>query len=598
MTQRISRRVPFSPSTFFSVVLDVPSYHLFLPFCVASRIVSQQPAAAAGAASSSFTAQLTVGFRVFTESYVSEVRYARPHSIRVRATESSVFSRLESAWTLAAVEGDAEQCDVSFSIDFQVRSAMHAGAVKMFFGDVTQQQMQAFMQRCQQLQQQQQQQTSNRQQPQPAQSQQKQQPLEQRRAKDGSGQPEAARSGAGRRMEAGPGSSRAALASASTDSGPAAVLATAATKPAAAALDTPAQLQPAAQPSASSATRPASPSEAAAVSSPALDFSPAEVEELRIVFRHFAAGLDERQSQRTASEGGVEVAAPAPSLHQMVEEHAQHSSPAEPSPSSASFPQLAHGQYVQEPPASSASSPPLLLSFPAFQHACAFLATPSSSFLSKYRERAALRAAAEDENIAIAAFTGDASLYRYDSSGDDGADAAGGLHSAALSPPQPVHSHHAPPAHLPSRDAAALEGRASAGRARATSQPLQFGRFLEVVWLLSRASNAQKLRAALTRAAAACAASATSASAGSLSLQRLRAETLAAFALQLGVIRHVMPAMVVRRSRDMEGETTPTAAARIPSASQSAGPPLVAGGPDWTRAVRAGHGGRHGERAG
>ena len=582
MRQTIRRRVPFSPLSFFSVVLDVPSYHLFLPFCVSSSIVSGSlppsgPASTAASSSpsspsssSSFTAQLTVGFRIFTESYVSEVTYAQPRSIHIKATESAIFRHLVSAWTLAAVPDSPEQCDVSFSIDFLVRSAMHAGAVKMFFGDVTEQQMSAFMQRCAQL-------NSHRRQPQQLQQ-----------------QPDAGRGKAVDRASLDRRKGAAATASANgssrqTATTGSAVLAAAATKPAAAALETEslARPPPAPQPAlttgirsapaassapvpqaSSSASSPRAGATAAAVPSPAIEWSPAEVEELRLVFRNFALGLDEQQAQRTASEGGVLVSAPAPSLHQMVEE-AQHS----PSAAAPAYPHLADGQYVQEPSSSSssASSPPLLLSFPAFQHACAFLAAPSSSFLSKYRERAALRACAEDEHIALAAFTGDHSLYRYDSSGSED-DAAGGLHTPVSAHSHPLSGHHAPPAHLPTRDSAAGVGKAPA-RARPQSQPLQFGRFLEVVWLLSRATNAQKLQAALRRAAAACASTAPLSPPSSLPLQRLRAETLAVFAVQLGIIRHVMPAMVVRRSREMDREMTST---RIPSSLPSASPALAA----------------------
>lgn len=60
----------------------------------------------------------------------------------------SIFDSLVSRWSLTPLNN---QTQVNFKIDFKVRSSLHEQAVKMFFGSISQQQLQAFMIRCRDL---------------------------------------------------------------------------------------------------------------------------------------------------------------------------------------------------------------------------------------------------------------------------------------------------------------------------------------------------------------------------------------------------------------------------------------------------------------
>ena len=69
-----------------------------------------------------------------------------------------------------------------------------------------------------------------------------------------------------------------------------------------------------------------------------------------------------------------------------------------------------------------------------------------------------------------------------------------------------------------------------------------------MMWGLTRATNAERLYTTLMKAAK------REGEEGRLGVERLKAETMGFFSLQLGVIRQVMPAMVVRRSKDIDRE--------------------------------------------
>lgn len=126
---------------YFDVVLDVDSYHEFVPFCSASKVTRVL-------GPSQIEADLTIGFRIFTEAYTSHIDFDRPRSIRIRSIESSVFGHLISTWSFRPNPKDAKQCYVEFDIDFEVNSPVHASAVKLFFTDVAERQIKAFSDRC------------------------------------------------------------------------------------------------------------------------------------------------------------------------------------------------------------------------------------------------------------------------------------------------------------------------------------------------------------------------------------------------------------------------------------------------------------------
>lgn len=94
---------------YFDVVLDVDSYHEFVPFCSASRVTRRL-------GPTTMEAELTIGFRIFTEAYTSRIEFVRPKSIRIRSVQSSVFGHLISTWNFRPDPKNAAQCYVEFDV--------------------------------------------------------------------------------------------------------------------------------------------------------------------------------------------------------------------------------------------------------------------------------------------------------------------------------------------------------------------------------------------------------------------------------------------------------------------------------------------------
>ena len=68
--------LPYRPEQLFDLVADVGEYPKFLPWCVGSRILSRSEG--------ELTADLTIGFKMFRESFRSHVLLERPNHIHVR----------------------------------------------------------------------------------------------------------------------------------------------------------------------------------------------------------------------------------------------------------------------------------------------------------------------------------------------------------------------------------------------------------------------------------------------------------------------------------------------------------------------------------
>ncbi|CAM9361413.1 unnamed protein product [Scytosiphon promiscuus] len=140
---REKRVVPYSPEQFFEVVADVDSYKEFVPFCVDSRVVKVIDKA-------TMEAEMSVGFKLFTEKYTSRVVMRRPKEVAVKAVHSRLFSSLDSTWRFRP--GSTPNTTlIDFSVEFEVKNLLAAQAMDVFFDEVALQQVKAFERRCRYL---------------------------------------------------------------------------------------------------------------------------------------------------------------------------------------------------------------------------------------------------------------------------------------------------------------------------------------------------------------------------------------------------------------------------------------------------------------
>src|SRR5579875_3680754 len=109
--------VPYLPDQLFDLVADVGKYPQFLPWCVASRVRSQN--------AKELVADLTIGFGPFRESFTSRVALDRPNSAYVRY-ERGPFRYLNNKWIFVP---HPNGCMVDFFVEFEFRSRLLQAAI-------------------------------------------------------------------------------------------------------------------------------------------------------------------------------------------------------------------------------------------------------------------------------------------------------------------------------------------------------------------------------------------------------------------------------------------------------------------------------------
>ena len=77
-THAEKRLLRYTPEQMFALVADVRRYPEFLPWCVAARVISQDETA--------LVADLTIGFKLFRETFRSQVTLDRPGHVHVVLT--------------------------------------------------------------------------------------------------------------------------------------------------------------------------------------------------------------------------------------------------------------------------------------------------------------------------------------------------------------------------------------------------------------------------------------------------------------------------------------------------------------------------------
>ncbi len=123
----------------FQIVADVHRYPEFLPWCVGARIISREE--------NRLIADLTIGFKLFRETFRSEVTLDRPGQVRVRYLNGP-FRYLNNTWTFREVEGGTE---VDFFVDFEFRSRLLQAVIGTVFNEAVRVMVRAFERRAAQI---------------------------------------------------------------------------------------------------------------------------------------------------------------------------------------------------------------------------------------------------------------------------------------------------------------------------------------------------------------------------------------------------------------------------------------------------------------
>lgn len=135
-THAEKRVLPYTEEQLFDMVADVRRYPEFLPWCVGARIVSRTEA--------ELIADLTVGFKMFRETFRSQVLLERPHHVHVRYL-TGPFRYLNNHWRFRAVPGGTE---VDFFVDFEFKSRLLQAVIGTVFNEAVRLMVRSFERRA------------------------------------------------------------------------------------------------------------------------------------------------------------------------------------------------------------------------------------------------------------------------------------------------------------------------------------------------------------------------------------------------------------------------------------------------------------------
>ncbi len=125
-TFRTSRTVGHSAADMFALVADVERYPEFVPLCQGLKVFRREREGSV----ETVIANMTVAYKVFSESFTSRVRLDAEQSvIRVDYLDGP-FRRLENRWTFKPL--GLRGCEVGFFLDYEFRTR----AFQMLMGAV------------------------------------------------------------------------------------------------------------------------------------------------------------------------------------------------------------------------------------------------------------------------------------------------------------------------------------------------------------------------------------------------------------------------------------------------------------------------------
>lgn len=138
MPQLRERKVlPYRAEDLFKLVLDVEKYPEFLPWATKARVYKREE--------TSFLADLTIGYKLLSETYTSRVIFENSHKIHVEYVEGP-FKRMTTTWGFEATQDTHTLVD--FHIDFAFRSSVFSAILDSFFHEASRRLLSAFEDRA------------------------------------------------------------------------------------------------------------------------------------------------------------------------------------------------------------------------------------------------------------------------------------------------------------------------------------------------------------------------------------------------------------------------------------------------------------------
>lgn len=138
--------LPYKPDQMFDLVAAIDTYPDFLPWCTAARIRGREDGTTPdGTPCEYVTADLSIRFKMFRETFASRVMLDRGAKKIVIEYLDGPFRHLENRWRFAE-EGDGVLVD--FHIDFDFHSKVLRKLIGPLFGHAVERLMGAFEERA------------------------------------------------------------------------------------------------------------------------------------------------------------------------------------------------------------------------------------------------------------------------------------------------------------------------------------------------------------------------------------------------------------------------------------------------------------------
>lgn len=140
------RKLPYTADQMFDLVASIETYPDFLPWCTGARIRKREAGETPeGRPCEYVTADLSIRFKVFRETFVSRVMLDPDEQVILIEYLDGPFKHLENRWQFHEEEDGVL---VDFYIDFEFRSRALQVLIGTLFGHAVERLMGAFEERA------------------------------------------------------------------------------------------------------------------------------------------------------------------------------------------------------------------------------------------------------------------------------------------------------------------------------------------------------------------------------------------------------------------------------------------------------------------
>ena len=132
----------YSPHEMYSLVIDVPSYPKFLPWCERAEVLERD--------ASGMTARLTLASAGVHHAFTTRNEHVLDRSVLVRLVNGA-FSVLDGNWRFEPLGGEAQACRIDFELRYAFANAALEAVVSPVFDRIANTFVDAFVRRAEQV---------------------------------------------------------------------------------------------------------------------------------------------------------------------------------------------------------------------------------------------------------------------------------------------------------------------------------------------------------------------------------------------------------------------------------------------------------------